>query len=391
MDRVSVFVVFALNGALYGSWAPRVPAISAQLHASPGPFGLALLCLTVGMLIVASLSGRLVERTGARAAIAGSTLLSCVLLPLLGLAGSVPALGVMMFGLGVSVGAFDVAMNIAAVGAERRAGRPLMPVFHAGFSFGGMAASAAAGLAAAAHWSPVRHFTVAAIVVVVTLLLVVRGLPRAVPRQERNQAGPRVAPARRPVLWLLAAVALCSAIAEGASADWSALLMVTEHGMGEGSAALAYAGFSLTMAVTRLGGAWVQQRLGSAATLVAGAVLAGSGLVTAAVVPVPWPAFVGFALAGAGLAASFPIALSLAGAAGRRADDSGGEREIAFVTTVAYSGFLIGPPLIGGVAQGSSLSAAFVLAGLVAALIAPAAVAAGRARHRELTALEPAT
>lgn len=390
MGRIAVFVVFALNGALYGSWAPRVPAISARLHASPGPFGLALLCLTVGMLVVASLSGKLVERTGPRAAIVGSTMLSCLLLPLLGLAGSVPVVGVTMFGLGVAVGALDVAMNIAAVGVERRVGSPLMTVFHAGFSFGGMAASAAAGLAASAHWPPVRHFTVAAVTVVVVLLLVVRGLPPAVPRQERRRSTPRVAPARRPVLWLLAAVALCSAIAEGASADWSALLMVTEQGIGQGAAALAYTGFSLAMTVTRLAGGWVQRRLGSAATLIGGAVLAGTGLVTAAVVSAPGPAILGFALAGVGLAASFPIALSLAGAAGRRADDSGGEREIAFVTTVAYGGFLVGPPLIGGVAQASSLSAAFVLSGAVAALIAPAAIAAGRARHRELTALEPA-
>jgi hypothetical protein len=91
------------------------------------------------------------------------------------------------------------------------------------------------------------------------------------------------------------------------------------------------------------------------------------------------------------LAASFPIALSLAGAAGRRADDTGGEREIAFVTAIAYSGFLVGPPLIGGIAQASSLTVSFVVVGALAALIAPSAVGAGRARHRELTALATTT
>jgi MFS family permease len=351
--------------------------------------GLALLGSSVGMLIAASLSGRLVERFGSRAAMVGSALLSCAVLPFVGLAGSVVWLGVVMFGLGASAGALDVSMNIGAVGVERRIGRPIMPVFHAGFSFGGLIASAAAGLAAAHHWSPARHLLVSAIVIAVSLLFVMRGLPRAVPYAERAEPPARVIPIRRPVLWLLAAVALCSAVAEGASSDWSALLLVTTQGVNQGAAALAFSGFSLTMALTRLGGAWVQRRFGPTRTLAVGAALAGCGLVVAAVVPVAGLAFAGFGLAGAGLAASFPIALSLAGAAGKRADDSGGEREIAFVTTIAYAGFLAGPPVIGGIAQLTSLSVSFVVVSALAVVIAPAAVGAGRARQRELTAATP--
>jgi MFS family permease len=91
-------------------------------------------------------------------------------------------------------------------------------------------------------------------------------------------------------------------------------------------------------------------------------------------------------VAGVGLAGCFPIALSLAGEAGKRADDSGGEREIAFVAGVAYSGFLIGPPTIGAIAQLTSLSGSFVAVSILAALIAPAAIGASRARALEETA-----
>ena len=385
-DRAAVFVVFALNGAVYGSWAPRVPAIAERLNASPGLLGVALLCLTIGMLIAAAQSGRLVERCGARVAIVASTVLACALLPLAGVAPSMPWFAVVMFSLGAAVGLLDVSMNIGAVAVERRTRRPLMPVFHAGFSLGGLIASSAAGFAAAHQWTPLRHFLTADAVIVVALVLVVRDLPKKVVRERVVTPATRVAPVRRPVLWLLAAIALLSAVAEGASADWSALLLVSTRGIGEGAAALAYAGFSLMMALTRLGGAWVQRRLGATRTLAIGAVLAGGGLVLAAVVPGAAVAFAGFGLAGAGLAASFPIALSLAGAAGRRADETGGEREIAFVTTVAYSGFLVGPPMFGGVAQVTSLSTSFVVVGMLAVLIAPVAVCAGHARHRELTA-----
>lgn len=93
--------------------------------------------------------------------------------------------------------------------------------------------------------------------------------------------------------------------------------------------------------------------------------------------------YVGFLLAGVGLAGCFPIALGLAGEAGKRSDGSGGEREVAFVTAIAYTGFLTGPPMIGGIAQLTSLSISFVAVGVIAALIAPAAVAATRQLARE--------
>lgn len=381
-ERAAVFVVFALNGAVYGTWAPRVPALAERLSAAPGSLGLALFGASVGMVLAASVSGRLTERFGARAAMIVSTLCCCVVLPFVGLAPSVPVLGVVMFALGGSVGALDVTMNIGAVGVERRRGRAIMPFFHAGFSFGGLLGSAAAGFAASHGWSPPRHFLVASAVILVALLVVVAGLPREAPATEHEEPAPRVAPIRRPVLWLLACIAMCSAIAEGASSDWSALLVVTTQHVDEGAAAFAFTVFSAAMALTRLGGAWVQNRFGPTRTLVAGASLAGVGLLVAAVVPVTVLAYAGFGLAGAGLAASFPIALSLAGAAGKR----GGEREVAFVTTLAYSGFLAGPPVIGGIAQLTSLPVSFAVVAMLAALIAPAAVAAGRARHRELTA-----
>ncbi|KZB84109.1 MFS transporter [Amycolatopsis regifaucium] len=382
-DRTAVFVVFALNGAALGSWAPRTPALSERVHASPGVFGLALLGASVGMLIAASVSGRLIERHGARAVVAGSTVIACAALPMIGFSTSVPLLAGALFVLGGSVGALDVAMNVAGVEVERRTGRAIMPVLHAGFSFGALAGSVAAGFAASHQWSPGRHLTFAAVAALVVLALVIVAVPGARPVRTAPVEKPRVAPIKRPVLWLLAAIALFSAIAEGASSDWSALLLTSAHGVGDGAAAFAYSGFSLAMAIARLAGAWLQNRFGATRALAVGAGIAAAGLVLAALARVPVFGFAGFALAGAGLAAAFPIALSLAGASGKRADGTGGERELAFVTAIAYTGFLAGPPLIGGIAQVTSLSVSFLFVGLTAALIVPSALAAARAGKRE--------
>jgi predicted MFS family arabinose efflux permease len=196
-----------------------------------------------------------------------------------------------------------------------------------------------------------------------------------------REAGPSLA--RRPVLWLLAAVALCSAVAEGASAEWSALFAVRERGLSESAAAVAYAGFSIAMALTRLFGERAERRWGPYRLLAGGAITAGGGLLVAVLIPQGWASYAGFGLAGAGLAYGFPVALGLAGAAGRRPDGSGGEREIGFVTAIAYSGFLAGPPMVGGIAQLSNLAVALGVVGGIAAMIAPAAVLAAAARRRE--------
>ena len=383
-DRTAVFVVFALNGAALGSWAPRTPALTAQVHATPGVLGLALLGASVGMLSAASVSGRLIERVGARAVVAGSTVLAAVALVLVGFSPNVPLLAGALFVVGASVGMLDVGMNVAGVEVERRTGLPVMPTLHAGFSFGALAGSLAASLAAGHDWSPGRHLSVAAIVAVLVLLVVIKDVPGARPQHTAEPvASPYPAPVRRPALWLLAAVALASAIAEGACSDWSALLMTTERGVGQGAAALAYSGFSLVMALARLGGAWTQRRFGATRALAAGAGVAALGLLCTAAIPLAFFGYLGFALAGAGLAAAFPLALSLAGDAGKRADGTGGARELGFVTAIAYTGFLAGPPVVGGIAQATSYSVSFVFVALMAALIVPAALAARRSRRRE--------
>ncbi|MEV4317785.1 MFS transporter [Actinocrispum sp. NPDC049592] len=380
---VAVLGIFALNGVVFGSWAPRVPALAAQVGAAEGALGLSLLGASIGMIIAASLTGRLCARFGARVVVAVSGLAGCALLPLLGLARTPVQLGLILVFLGAAVGALDVSMNIAAVTAIRRSGRAIMPVFHAGFSFGGLLGSTGAALAAGHDLSPLRHLSIAAVVGILIALAFVRWIPveDLVPPADRTE--PNRSLVKRPVLWLLGLIALCSSVAEGASVDWSAFFGVHQRGLTEAAGALVYTGFSLAMAIMRLLGERIETRWGSVRMLIGGATTAAIGLFVAILVPVQAFTYIGFGLAGIGLAYGFPVALELAGAVGRRADGGGGERELAFVTTIAYSGFLIGPPMVGGIASLTSLPISLGVVALVAWAIAPLAIAATRARHRE--------
>jgi MFS family permease len=382
--RWPVFIIFVLNGVAFGSWAPRMPTLAEQIDADEGLLGLALLGASLGMITAASLSGRWCARFGARAIFLVSSLIMVLVLPVLAAVGSPFQLGLTLVALGAAGGMFDVAMNVAAVTVIRRTERPLMPVFHAGFSFGALIGAVGAAVAAGHAVGLFPHFVLVSVAIFGTTAAVLRHVPREDPvvdTGERHGSGRQML--RRPVLWLLGLIALFSAIVEGANGDWSALFAVRERGMDEGAAAVTFAVFSVAMGVVRLFGEQIERRFGGVRLLVGGALIAGLGLLLTAFVPVAWLTFVGFAIAGGGLAFAFPVALELAGAVGRRADGTGGERELGFVTTIAYSGFLLGPPMIGGIAHVTDLEVGIGFAGVVAMLIAPAALAAAAARRRE--------
>ncbi|MBP2319836.1 MFS family permease [Kibdelosporangium banguiense] len=379
----AVLGVFALNGIVFGSWAPRVPALAAQIGAAEGTLGLSLLGASTGMIAAALLSGSLCARYGARIMVLITAIAGCAVLPVLGMTQSPLQLGLVLVVLGVAVGGLDVAMNVAAVTAIRQSGRAMMPVFHAGFSIGGLLGALGAATAVAFELSPLRHLSIVAVAGAVITVSFSRWIPVEQLRPEAENIGPKRSLVKRPVLWLLGFIALCSSVAEGASVDWSAFFGVHQRGIGEAAAALVYAGFSISMAVARLLGERIERRWGAQRMLIGGATLGAAGLFIAVLVPVPAFTYIGFALAGMGLAYGFPVALELAGAVGRREDGGGGERELGFVTTIAYSGFLLGPPLVGGIASVTNLAVALGITGVIALAIAPLALLAARARRRE--------
>jgi MFS family permease len=390
--QVSVVVVFVLNGVVAGAWAPRIPTLAEQIGASPGVLGLVLLGANLGLVTAASFAGRLCARFGAPAMVLVSALLAAGVLPVLALVTTPLGLGLLLVLLGASFGLFDVSMNVAAVTVIRREERRLMPVFHAGFSFGALGGSLCAAFAAGHRVGLLPYFAVIAVASLTVACGVIRYLPReARPAGTCGQGGPDRGRLRRPVLWLLGGVAFLSAVVEGSSYDWSALFAVRERGMSEAAGALMFSAFCLTMGLVRLAGERIQRRFGAVRILAAGSLLTGAGLLAAASVPVAWVTCAGYVLAGGGVAFAFPVALDLAGAVGRRGDGTGGEREIAFVTTIAYSGFLLGPPMVGGIAQLTNLSFAIGSVGVIATLIAPAALAAAAARAKDRDSHHPGT
>jgi MFS family permease len=365
--QAAVAAVFALDGAVFGSWAARVPDVAAGVGVGHSALGVALLCLSIGALAAMQVTGALCARLGAGVVTTAASLLLCVSLVLPGLATSLPALCAALLVFGGATGMVNVAANAVGVTVERRLGRPLLSGLHAGFSFGGLAGALLGGLLATVAGVAAHLVLVGALGLLVTAWAA-QALVRADgPRSAApGPAGADGLPRPTAVLVVLGAIAGCTAFGEGALSDWGALHLRDELGATTSLAAAGYAGFSLAMACGRLAGGRLVAALGERRLLAGGAVLAAAGgaaAVTATSVPT---ALGGFVLVGLGLANVFPLAISRAGVLG-------GARGIALATTVGYTGLLGGPPLIGLLAEHAGLAAALATVPLLA-LVAGALV-----------------
>jgi MFS family permease len=370
--------VFAANGGLFASWVSRIPAVRDDLGADERGLGFALLFTAVGSLIAMPLSGRLVGRVGARKVLWVCVLVCSVGYPCLGLAPDLVVLAAVLFVIGAGVGVWDVAMNVSGHAVEQEAGRDLMPGFHAGWSIGTVIGAGAGALAARADLDPAWHFTLASLVLGGAALLAVREMPDAgdeatSPAEgEHHVPGPTGPLIRDLRLLGLGVMTFCAAWAEGSANDWLALMLADDRGASGAAAAVGFAVFAGAMTVARLAGTPVVSRLGRVPTLRWGALVTAVGVVVLLAVPVLAVGYLGALLWGFGIAVAFPLAMSAAGETPGR-----GPSAIATVATIAYTGFLVGPPLIGTIAHSVGLENALWL---VLVLAAGIFVLAGTAR-----------
>lgn len=350
-----MLAVFFLNGFALGGWFVRIPAVQDRLGIGEGLLGVALLGTAVGALVAMTAVGVLISRFGSRPVVGVSALVLFLSLVPLALAPNLPVLAAALVLVGVGNGALDVSMNAHAVVVEERYGRRIMSSFHAAFSFGALAGSVLGGAVAALGVGVFPHFLT---VFVLATLAFVPAYGALLPSGADVAEGgtPAFARPTRALLGL-GAISFCVLLGEGAMADWSAVYLDNTLRTGPGFAAAGFAAFSLAMALGRLFGDGLTERIGPTVLVRCCGALAAGGLGVALAFGNPYLALVGFACAGAGFSVVFPLALS---AAGRTGDVATGPA-LAAVSTAAYTGFLVGPPTIGFLAELTGLGAALYL------------------------------
>ena len=370
--RIAVFVIFFVNGAGFATWIPHIPHVQQKFALSEATLGLTLLAIAVGAIVTMPIAGGLVEKWGSKRVTTLTAFAFCAVLPSLMWINYFPLFVLNLFLLGACGGSMDVAMNAHGVYLEQQYNKPIMSAFHGLFSTGGLVGAGIAAGLLASGWTPAQHMGVVAVGLFILVALAVRYLlpppPRALP-DESEDAPPLFAfPTKGPVI-ALAALAFFVFMSEGAMADWTAVYLDDLPEVDAALAAVGFAAFSLTMAAGRLAGDAVVSALGRVQVVRWGSALAAAGIALASFSTHPYWVIAGFALVGIGLSNVIPIIFS---AASYLSPEEPG-RNIASVTTAGYFGFLAGPPLIGFLAEGISLTGAFQVLAASLLLVAVAA------------------
>jgi MFS family permease len=368
--RRAVAVVFVMHGVLTGGWVPHIPLAKEGLEVGTGAFGWILLAMAGGGIAAMPMAGALINRTGSATVVRASGLVFCLSFALPVYAPSALALVLALALFGAAIGTLDVAMNAHGLAVEQQLGRAVMSSFHGWYSVGAAAGAGLGGLIVGAFGATVH--VIATVIVSAALLVYVsrRLLP---PSVDRGLSGSHFAWPTGATL-TLGALCFLALFIEGAVLDWSGLHLRQSLGATIEVAAAGFAAFSMGMAVSRFAGDAWRMRFGAVRLILVSAATLALALAAALVLPEPALVVAAFAVAGLGVGNITPVLF----AGGGRAEPDAPGRGIAAVTTMGYSGFLIGPPFIGMVAEWVGLRAALALT-VAAALVIAAAARAGRA------------
>jgi fucose permease len=385
--RNAIFVMFALSGLSIATWVSRLPAIRDALGLTTGNVGVLIFGMSAGSIVGLLLSAWLLGRLGPRRGMALSTILVAVGLVVVGLGAGVLLSPVVVFIglviLGYGNGSVDVMMNVEAAAVEKELGKTVLPLMHGLFSGGTVVGAGIGAAASALHIDVTAHAIGMAVLVAVGAVLAVRFVPlrpdlNAVHPSEQPPLGERVREKllvwADPRLILIGLIMLGMAFAEGSANDWLPIAAVDGHGQSNTTGAVVFGVFVGAMTVGRVAGGPLIDRFDRVSVLRISAATGIVGLALFIFSPLFPLAIVGAVLWGLGCSLGFPVGMSAAADDPRHA-----AARVSAVAMIGYCAFLVGPPLIGVVADHVGILNALLI---VFVLMIVAGLCSGAARER---------
>ena len=349
--RLATRLAFFAAGFSMGCCAPFFPFVKENVSADKSQFGVLLLCLGIGAIIAMPITGILSAKRGSKPMVLLGGLSMVVLLPILVVVNSPIILALILFLFGAALGTLDVAMNVHGVEVEQIEKRSLMSNFHAQFSIGGLVGAALMTIFLSFGMPLLLSSIIASSITFFAMSLTIKRLLIVNSVKQSKFMFPKG------VVLLLAIFAAIIFLVEGAVVDWGALLIIDLELTPIKSAGVGYILFSIAMVIARLLGDKIIDIIGEFKVLILGVITTIFGILTILLSTLPLFALCGFMLIGLGVANLVPIFFSAAG----RQKIMPAEIAIASVTTTGYAGILLGPVLIGYVAEVTTLSIAFSL------------------------------
>ena len=370
-QRLSTRFSFFGLGFATAAWAPLIPFAQQRLHFNHADFGLLLLCSGLGAMLAMPATGKIVQRIGCRVPIGFALLLLAVLLPSLSLLTTPLMMAITLFLFGTAAGSLGVALNIQAVVVEKNSLKSLMSGFHGMASLGGLAGVLTITALLALSISAVMSaFAVSLLLVIIVFLSV----PYSIKAVENTslEASSKVKKSIRqrlpqPLIILIGIACFIIFMVEGAAMDWSGIYLTQQYGVNTAFAGLAYTFFAIAMTTGRFTGHYLIRYFGEKKLLTYSAICATLGLALVSIAPYWWLVLVGYTLVGTGCSNIVPIMFSRAG----RQTVMPSAVALSCVSTMAYTGILVGPAFIGMVSELIGLSTVFMaLSGLLLLIVA---------------------
>jgi len=377
--RIGVSLLFLANGAMLANIVPRLPEIKAHLDLSYTGFGVAWAFGSLGGITLGLLSGTMLRRFGSARLATLTLAIQAFVIWGVGVSPVVALFAVLLFLNGALDANTDVAQNAQGMGVQRRMGRSIINGLHAMWSLGAALGGLLGGAAIALHLSIGAHLGLSTLLflgLAVAARVLMLGPDTGIDREEQEPAHDAV-PRRRfhipraaaIVLFMLGLIAIAGAVAEDAAITWSSIYMADDLGVDEKLAGYALVSLMVLHFVGRLIGDKVVDRWGNRAVARAGGTLTAVGMGIALAWPTIPGTLIGFAAAGLGVATTIPAAFAAS-------DEIPGLKPGTGITMVSWAlrlSFLAGPPLVGAIADATSLRVGLLLvpvAGLAVVLLA---------------------
>jgi MFS family permease len=352
-NRMAVAAFFFIAGLSFASWASRIPDIKTLLQLSDAGLGGVLLALPVGLMVSLPLSGWLVAKYGSKKIVTIAAICYPLVLIVIGTTTAVWQLVSVLFVFGLFGNLCNISINTQAVGVELLYGRSIMASFHGIWSLAGFTGAAIGTFLISKNISPFFHFT---LICAASLLLVLSMQGFALAKDTVHSNQPIFAKPDSALL-KLGLIAVSCMVCEGTMFDWSGVYFQKVVAVPKEITTLGYAVFMGAMAGGRFIGDRIAMRFGQQRVLQGSGIMITSGLLLAVIFPYLIPATIGFLLVGFGVSSVIPLVYSEAG----KSKTMSPGVALAAVSSIGFLGFLLGPPVIGFIAQALSLRWSFTL------------------------------
>jgi MFS family permease len=358
--RMAVAAFFFVQGLSFAAWASRIPDIKNMLHLTEGGLGTVLLALPLGLMASLPISGWMVTKYGSKKMVLIGAIFYAITLTFIGFATRTEQLVIVLFAFGLWGNLCNIAVNTQAVAVEQVYGKSIMASFHGLWSMAGFLSAMIGTFFISVNIPPQIHFMAIA---AVAFAIIFTAYKHTMPDGEKNngESQPMFVKPDRDLL-MLGLIGFCAMVCEGAMFDWSGVYFMEVVKVPASMKTMGYVAFMGTMTGGRFAGDWLANKIGRKKMLQISGLLMAGGLGIAVLLPYMATATFGLLLVGFGVSSVVPLVYS---AAGRSTTMSAG-MALAAVSSISFIGFLIGPPLIGIVAQMADLRFSFAVVALLA-------------------------